>query len=192
MRPPLSGVIAAGLQGALLLARGRPEGMAGFETTPAGALRSFWAAALCLPAFLALKLLAWGIGGAPSQGVLKPLVAELISYVCAWVGFALASQPVAQAAGRMALWPRFIAAWNWGNVVQYLVLLAMTVPSLLGVPPMVAHGLGLAGFGYALWLEWFIARAALQVGGGVAFAFVVIDLAIGIFLGGFTARLTGG
>ena len=43
-------------------------------------------------------------------------------------------------------------------MVQYLVLLALTVPAALGLPPLLAHALGLAGLGYALWLEWFVAK----------------------------------
>ncbi|WP_052214419.1 hypothetical protein [Belnapia sp. F-4-1] len=185
-------MIEAGLRGALLLARGRVDGLLLMEGSPAGAGRSFWAAAICLPAFLALRFLAWSGDGGPELGLLRGLVAELIGYACAWVGFALLSLPLAEAAGRRAEWPRFVAAWNWTNVVQYLVMLALTVPAELGLPPLLAHGLGLAGVGYALWLEWFAARSALRIPGGMAAAFVVLDLALGLAVGGVVGRLSGG
>lgn len=185
-------MIEAGLRGALLLARGRPDGLLLIEDTPAGAWRSFAAAAICLPGFFALRFLAWSDGGGPELGLLRGLLAELIGYACAWTGFALLALPLAEAAGRRTEWPRFVAAWNWSNVVQYLVMLALTLPGELGLPPLLAHGLGLAGIGYALWLEWFVARSALRITGGKATAFVVLDLALGLAIGGIVGRLSGG
>ena len=46
--------VVSGLQGALLLARGRSDGVRYVEDDIAGAARSFWAAAICLPAFVCL------------------------------------------------------------------------------------------------------------------------------------------
>lgn len=160
------------------------------EATPAGAWRSFAAAGLCLPAFFALRFLAWAPGGAPDGGLLVGLTAEFIGYVCGWAGFALATLPLAEATGRRAAWPRFIAAWNWANVVQYLVLLLMSVPGLLGLPGLLAHGLGLAALGYALWLEWFVTTRALNISGPRAAVFVVLDMMLGIFIGGLVGRLS--
>ena len=120
------------------------------------------------------------------------MAAELIGYAVAWAGFALASLPLAEMQGRRADWPRFIAAWNWANVVQYLVLIALTVPAAFGLPDAIAQGLGLAALGYALWLEWFVAKSALRLAGGAAAVFVRAGPAAGIFIGGFVGRLLGG
>ncbi len=160
--------------------------------SPAAVARSFWAAALCLPGFLALKLLAWSGDALPEGGFGRAMTAELIGYAVAWAGFALASLPLAEMQGRRADWPRFIAAWNWANVVQYVVLIALTAPAALGLPDAIAQGLGLAALGYALWLEWFVTRVALRLPGGAAVIFVVLDLLLGIFIGGFVARLSAG
>ena len=56
----------------------------------------------------------------------------------------------------------------------------------------IAQGLGLAALGYALWLEWFVAKSALRLAGGAAVAFVLLDLLLGIFIGGLVGRLSGG
>jgi hypothetical protein len=184
-------VIEAGLRGAFMLARGRPEGLMLIEDTPAGALRSFWAAAICLPAFLALRLNAWSGSGGPTGPLGTALVVELIGYVVAWAGFALISRPLAEAAGRQAKWPHFLAAWNWANAVQYLVLIGLTVPGRL-LPEPFGSGLGLAALGYALWLEWFITRSALGVSGQRAVGFVALDLAVGLMVNVMVARLGGG
>lgn len=183
-------IVVAGLAGALLLARGRPEGVALVETTPDGAWRSFAAALICLPALLAIRFLAWASFGAPEGGVPRALIAETTAYAIAWVGFALLSLPLAQGWGRAGAWPRFIAAWNWTNIVQYALMLALTLPAALGLPAPIVQVLTLVGIAYALWLEWFVARHALGVDGGKAAALVGLDLALGLFLAGMIRTLS--
>jgi hypothetical protein len=162
------------------------------EDTTEGARRSFVAALICLPAFLALRLFAWASAGMPEGGFLRGVAAELIGYTIAWAAFALASLPIATAWGRGAAWPRFITAWNWTNVVQYLVLMAVMLPGLLGLPGMLAGLLSLAGLAYAVWLEWFVTRHALGVDGLRAGVLVGVDLMLGLFLGGLIRTLSGG
>jgi hypothetical protein len=185
-------VIEAGLRGAFMLARGRPEGLMLIEETPAGAARSFWAALIALPAFLAVLTLRWAEIGAPAVGAPVGLAAELVGYACSWVGFALASESLARVAGRQQFWPHFLAGWNWANVVVALVLLALTLPAAFGLPETLADGLALAALGYALWLEWFVAKSALHLGPARAAIFVMLDVMLGIFIGGFVGRVTGG
>jgi hypothetical protein len=72
-----------------------------------------------------------------------------------------------------------------------VVLAVFSLPALLGLSGLVADALGLAAVGYALWLQWFTARAALGVSGLRAAAFVVLDLAIALFLSGLVLRLAG-
>jgi len=184
--------VTAGLVGAALLARGDKRGLALMESTPEGAWRSFMAAVICLPAFLALRFFTWA--DAPgTEGLFgRPLLAELIGFVLAWTVFALASRPIVQSWGKLAAWPRFITAWNWSNVVQYAVLLLLTVPGALGLPNAVGQVLLLVGLGYALWIEWFVVRSALEVTGRRAAALVAFDFALGLFLSGLVQRLSVG
>jgi hypothetical protein len=150
-----------------------------------------------VPAFLALRLFSWGEAGgegpAGGGGTARALAAELIGFAVAWAGFALASLAVADAAGRRARWPRFIAAWNYTNVVQYLALVAGTMlPAALGLPAWVVQVTGLAALGYALWLEWYVVRLALAMAPLPAAGLVALDLVLGLFVGGLTIRLSGG
>ena len=137
------------LHGAFLLARGRPDGLLLIAAPPeaemAVASRSFWAMAVCLPAFLCLHFLDWAGDGLPPEPV-AGLALDLLGYVIGWVGFALLSHRLAGTLGRATLWPRFIAAWNWCNVVQYTLLLSAGLVSLLGFA-RVAGADGLAGGG---------------------------------------------
>ncbi|MBY0337541.1 MAG: hypothetical protein K2X11_13055 [Acetobacteraceae bacterium] len=187
-RPP---DLAAGLAAALLFARGRPEGTQLLANDAPTALHSFRAAWLCLPIFVSLRLLTWSLQGPPSGGVALALVAEGLGFAISWMGFALLSKPLAEQARRGEQWFRFIAAWNWANVIQYVVLLSLMLPSAFGVPPWLANGLGLAALGYAVWLEWFVTRAALGVAGPTAVMFVLLDLALGLFIGGAASRIAG-
>lgn len=184
--------IANGIAAALLFARGKAVGMALIAPGMEGARHSFLAAAVCLPVLLALRIFAWSAQGAPPNGVVVSLAGELVGYTLGWVAFALASRVLAQQANRGGDWPRFIAAWNWSNLVQYALLIVLLVPSLLGLPGWVGNALGLAAVGYAIWLEWFVTRVALNLPGLTAAMFVILDLALGLFIGGVTARISGG
>ncbi|MBU8537446.1 hypothetical protein [Falsiroseomonas tokyonensis] len=165
--------------------------MALMESSPAGALRSFVAAAICLPAFLGLRLFSWSaLGG--EDGLLRPLAAELTGYVYGWVLFALVCLPVIAGWGRAALWPRFLVAWNWISVVQYLAQILLALLLLAGLPTLLGQGLTLAVVGYSLWLEWFMARAALGISGGRAVGLVALDVALGLFIASFVQRLSLG
>ncbi|MBR0651156.1 hypothetical protein GXW78_15900 [Roseomonas terrae] len=148
---------------------------------------SFIAAALCLPIFLLLRA---GAGSAADPG--RALAADLIAFVCSWAGFALASIPIAEAMGRRALWPRFIAAWNWVNLVQYSVMALLSLPDLLGLTGIIAGAMALSGLGYALWLQWFTTRVALGLPGPKAVAFVALDLGLSVFLSGLAATMAAG
>ena len=183
---------ADGVAAALLLARGRVAALGLLPNTEAVAWHSFRAAIICLPAFIAVRLVAFGDRAAPPNGLLVAMAGEVAGYVIAWVGFALLSRVLAGQAQRAEAWPRFIAAWNWSSAVQYVLLILLSVPPLLGVPAWLSNGLGLAAFGYLVWLEWFVAKHALGVAGATAAMFVLLDFAMGLFIGGVTARIAGG
>jgi hypothetical protein len=181
-------VIEAGLRGVLMLARGQAHGAMLIEDTPEGAARSFWSAAICLPGFLALVMLDWA-EDPPAAGVAYALLVQIIAHAAGWAGFAVASQALAQAAGRGAEWPHFIAAWNWANVVQYLLLLAVSLPPLLGLPQPLASALAVATLGYQLWLVWFLAKTTLR-SRGLAIAVLGLDLVVGVVVAVLVASLS--
>lgn len=167
------------------------DGIDAFDSTMEEARISFLSALFCLPVFLLLRVgfPAPGLAGADPA---RALAGDLIAYVCSWAGFALASIPLADAMGRRALWPRFIAAWNWVNLVQYVALAVLTMPAMLGMPRFIADTAGLLGLGYAIWLQWFATRMALGISGLRAAAFVAMDVGIAVFLSGLVARLAAG
>jgi hypothetical protein len=173
--------VANGLQGALMLARGRADGLRYVEADMAGAARSFWAIAICLPAFVCLRLLAWTEQGVPPH-LAHSFALDLISYVLGWCAFAVVSYSLVNRMGLGPRWPRAIALWNWCNVVQYLLLVVFSIPGLLGASELLQELAQLVGLGWALWLEWFAFRLTLGVGVITAAGLVTLDLAIGVLL----------
>jgi hypothetical protein len=183
MRP-----VAVGLQAALMLARGRAEGLSMLGSPPdqvAVARRSFWAVAVCLPAFVCLHLLDQKASGAAASSA-RAFAADLCGFVIGWLAFALASHRVANVLGRGEHWLRFITLWNWCNVVQYVMLVVAALPGLLGLPEVVSQTAWLVALGWALWLEWFMTGLALSVPAPMAAALVVLDVGIGLFVASVT------
>ena len=166
-----------------MLARGKPAGMYFFDGSPTETMRSFWAGAICWPMFFALGLIT-GVNEGPGEWLV-----EAVGFVVGWVGFALASQMMAKLAGREAAWPKFIAAWNWSNIPQYAALVLLSAPGVL-LPNGFGQVLALVAVGYALWLGWFVTKNALGIPGASAVMFVLLDVAIGLFVQGIVGRLT--
>ena len=188
IEPPQSGPaglgdrIRRGIGGAVLLARGRPEGLGRIAADPDAAPISFWAAAICLPAMLVLRLSAAppSDAGLSAHGILSPA----LLYAVGWAGYALLSRQIATAMGRQSRWPLFIAAWNWCNLVQYALFFAASLPGWAGAPVWLGQALGIFALCWAMWLQWFATRLALDVGPWRAMMLVVVDVLVGIFLTG--------
>ena len=170
--------VSQGMYGAWRLARLDPAAMALFEPGVAGAKRSFWAAAICYPAFL--LLIAWRVDPAQwaSAGAWRILTVESIGYVVGWTAFPLVILYFCRWLERDEQCLDFITAYNWSQVLQTV----LTVTGLLALrllPPAVAGLLYIAILMAQLGYEWFIARTALEAGGVAAAVVVLIDLVLG-------------
>ena len=172
---------ALGLRGALRLAGGNADGLSLLPTQPEAVWRSCAAALICWPAYMALRLMTYA-ESATEVGLGMLVLTETCAFVAAWFGFALASAPIAEALGAGALWPRFLAAWNWTNVVQYLFVLAGEVPGWLGLPRPVAVFAAVVAMVAAIGVEWQAARLALGVRGGQAAMVVAADIALSLLV----------
>lgn len=177
----LVALVGNGISGAVMLATGQPAGLARVQGDTEGAIRSFWAAALALPMLLCLRLIDWTAGGIPASPA-QDLLRNLLVFAVGWSGFAVLSHYLARHLGKSERWPGYIAVWNWCNVVQYALLLAAAMPTLLHAPAPVGETAELVAIGWALWLEWFATRLALNVTGFIAAALVGADLLLGLLL----------
>ncbi len=176
---------ASGMHAAVLLARGRAEGLLLLNRRPDDAMalaaRSFWAMALAIPGFVALHLIDWAASGDGAWNG-RDFAADLLGYIIGWLAFALISHRIATVIGRAALWPRFITAWNWCNVLQYFMLVVGSLPALLGLPDWLVQTCWLVATGWALWLEYFTTRVALALPRGAAIGMVLVDVVLGVAL----------
>jgi hypothetical protein len=178
-RPSLRADAAlAGLRAALLLAGGRVEGLRAIPADLAGAARSFLAAAVALPLFLLLLATTARQGGVALSPTM--LVLQVLGYAIAWAGYAVLSHRLVGALGKAGRWPRFIALWNWVNVVQYLMLLGGSLPALAGAPRGLTLAAALGAQAWALWLEWYATRLTLDVPGLIAAAVMAPDVLLGL------------
>ena len=170
--------VAAGLTGALRLARMDAGGLALLDATPAGALRSFRVALLVLPLQAVMRLLLlWP--DLDRQPLADVLTAELLIYVLVWTAFPVAMIEITRALGREALYPLYVSANNWANLVASLVYFPAVLLVAAGLMPQELIGLiNIAAIIYA----WFIFRSSLQVSGIAAAALVLADLSLFILI----------
>lgn len=177
----------AGLQGAWLLARGQPIGLAALAPAPgeerSDAAGSFWALALCLPPFAAMRAIDWIAGGVPADAWID-LLRGMLGLVLGWLGFLLLMERVCRRMGFAARWPRFVLVWNWCSLLQGLMALGASLPAAMGAPDLLVQTLSLAVGGWSLWLAWFATRLTLGVSGGMAAAMVLLDIAVELFASG--------
>ena len=186
-----AGVVSSGLQAALLLARGRADGLGLVGEDRGAALRSFWAMGFCVPAVIALRVMVW-LGGKLPADAAHVMARDLMVYAVATLGFAVVSFQLMPMLGKQKQWPRFIAAWNWCNVIENTLVVLGAVPGLLGAPPIVDEAAQLITMGWALWIEWYAIRVSLSVSPLVAAWLLVVDETVGLVVASIGAGLGGG
>jgi hypothetical protein len=173
--------VTLGLFAALRLALGRADGVVLVPGDRRTIVRSFWSIALCLPSVIGRLLMSWVDTGVPADAA-HLAAREVIVFVLGWLVFVEVTHRLAPVIGRAERWGRFIAVWNWCNVVEGLLVIAGGVPGMLGAPAIVDQACELVMIGWALWLEWYATRLAFGVSGVTATCLVLLDQSIGIML----------
>jgi hypothetical protein len=173
--------VTLGLFAALRLARGRADGVVLVPGDRKTIIRSFWSIALCLPSVIGRLLISWADTGIPA-GAAHLAAREVIVFVLGWLVFVEVTHRLAPMIGRAERWGRFIAVWNWCNVVEGVFVIVGGVPGVLGAPAIVDQACELIMIGWALWLEWYATRLAFGVGRMTAAWLVLLDQSIGIML----------
>ncbi|MCB8880267.1 hypothetical protein ACELLULO517_08490 [Acidisoma cellulosilytica] len=168
--------IALSARGIAMLTFGRPEGARSFTNDLSATRRSFITALFAFPIFVLFHYMDWLAGTGPLEST-HALILDLLSYPISWAGYALIAVPLLRMLGLEAMWPRFIAAWNWSNLAQYVLLMLTSVPLLLHAPSILSETAALVGYGWALWLEWWTARLVLGLSPSGAALLVLVDVA---------------
>jgi hypothetical protein len=173
--------VTLGLFAALRLARGRADGVVLVPGDRKTIVHSFWSIALSLPSVIIRLLMSWADTGIPADAV-HLAAREVIVFVLGWLVFVEVTHRLAPVIGRAERWGRFIAVWNWCNVVEGVFVIVGGIPGTLGAPAVVDQACELIMIGWALWLEWYATRLVFGVGRGSAAALVLLDQSIGIML----------
>jgi hypothetical protein len=167
-------IVACG-RGIVMLTIGQAAGIRAFTNDMAATQRSFVTAIFSLPIFILFHVLDWVAGVSPVDPP-HLMVIDLLTFPISWAGYALISIPLVRMLGAEQQWPRYIAAWNWSNLAQYVLLFITSLPVVLHVPAIATETCALVGYGWALWLEWFVTRLVLNLSPTAAALLVAVDV----------------
>jgi hypothetical protein len=182
--------VSSGLYGAWRLARLDTRAMIWFDRSPEGTARSFWAATICFPGFIALLALRVPARDWIDFGVGHVLLVESIGYVVGWTAYPLAALSFCRLIRRAEGGFDFVTAYNWSQILETaLFILVAAVAALHVIPDDDANILSAMALIVVLLYEWFIARIASGAGGLAATVLVLIDLVFGAGLSRITQGL---
>lgn len=173
--------VIVSLYGAWRLIRLDASALAMFDASPAGARRSFLAAALVAPIFvLVMALLP---PEAAAAGGYRWIAAETIAYATSWVAYPVIAEWLTWQLGCREKFEGYLCAYNWSMVLQNAVLLPLVVLTSLEVlPPEVQQLLWVAAIALIMAFLWFVARSALGVSAMTAAGLVVLDQLLSVVI----------
>lgn len=182
-----TGELAASVYGAYRLARFDPKGLMFFDASPAGARRSFYAAAIVAP-FYALMLAV----GAPERAgnTLQFSIVEGVAYVLSWVAYPITVEWLTHRLGCRERFEGYLAAYNWSVVLQNAAVFPVAMLTGLGLlPQQLGQVLWFGIFLMILAYLAFIARTGLEVVPGTAAGLVVLDVLLSALIDGIAGSL---
>jgi hypothetical protein len=172
--------IAYRVFGAWLLARLDAGGAQYFDESPQAALRSFFAALLVAPAFLATLLLTRE--DAPPVDAPVVVLVTVLCYSLLWTAYPLIAYRVCQTIDREQAFFRYLAATNWASIIAYHFQLLVVILMVGLLPEILMPLVGLALRACLLAYAWFIARSCLKISGMAAAGFVVLEFIVAMFI----------
>ncbi len=185
--------IAYGLFAAWRLAHFDRTGMRYVDGTIDGFWKSFFAAAIALPGYAALRAVAIVANpeSLPTAPWPRTIAVFAIAYAIAWLSFPVVMTVVADILDRRDRFLSLIVAYNWSAVVQIAVLLPVAVLVATGGGGL-SVGLYLAVMAAIMVYLWFIVRTALDVPGVTAAALVGLDFVINLLINGISDVMVSG
>lgn len=154
--PPRRGTLPPILKGVVMIARGRAAGLNCFRDTPQAFLLSL------LPG---LGIMAGTVMEGFAEGTPLTAIEEIPGTLCVLLAPAVLSYELARFWGREAFWNRYIVAFNWCQwLLPAIAVVLITLLTLARINDAGALRVMLVGLaGYALWLNWFLARHGLAL-----------------------------
>jgi hypothetical protein len=144
-----------------------------FDATPAGALKSFWCAAIVLPGYAVIVFVVHPLGIVDIDWFRFVLV-EAVAYAVKWCAWPLLMFYVAQALDRSDRYLLYLNAYNWSAGPQIAVWLLVLIVVFSGVFSRdVAVIINIAAMIVLLLYHLFIIRMALKLTFFVALGLVI-------------------
>jgi hypothetical protein len=170
----------AGLFGAWRLACRNPDGLRYMDTSRDGALRSFWAAALALPAAIPLTLLRLSYFP-PRADAMEVIAIEIAAYAIGWTAFPVVAHAAAGIAERSHRYTMLVTADNWVSLLQIFVLLVAAPVTLGGFVPAPFDSLLEIALRVALTAYLaFTIRVALDLSWAAAIGLALVEFMLGL------------
>jgi hypothetical protein len=179
---PSSTEVVQALYGTWRFARLDRSAMRFFDLSHSGVWRSFWAAALCYPLYIALLLLRLDADTIAQSGLLHILIVQTIAFVAGWAAFPLIVLGFCRWIGHEEQGFDFIVVYNWSQVLQAVVSLLAAVVVMPLLPEDLGQDVSLMTDAALIAYEWFIALIAIGAGGWIAAAAVLIDVMLSALL----------
>jgi hypothetical protein len=181
--------VAFGTYGAWRLALFDRNGLVHFENTAEACLRSFHVAAIAAPLYAVLEWIRLADMELAS-GPFRIALVEAIAYVIDWTAFPLVLWSIAQFLDRSDRYFRYIAAYNWSQLLQIgLMVVIALVASLGGFSRQATSAASLFATLAILVYQWFIAKTALELRGPAAVGIVLINVVISLILHSIMLRM---
>ncbi len=181
--PPLREVVYS-LYGAYRLALMDAQGMVFFNRTVDGCIRSFWAAAIVIPAYIVLVLMRVE-GDSANISLVHFMTVEIIAYAISWTAYPLIMDDLARMLECSDRYPAFLVAYNWSSPLQMLVYLPAMALSESGLlVPALGDTVATMATIMVLLYQWFVTQTALKVSGFTAAGLVILDLVLSVFITG--------
>ncbi|MEE2745920.1 MAG: hypothetical protein VX617_03445 [Pseudomonadota bacterium] len=177
------------LYGAYRLAWADRSGMAYFNVSLNGFWKSFFAAILVAPLFLALIIIRFR---AESSGIsaFRFIAVEFIAYIIGWTLFPLIMYSLASNLNRVNEYFAFIIAYNWASVIQNGVYVPFAILTQVGLFTGPNAGMiNLIILVLVVLYTWFIACTALRISGVMAGGIVLLDVGLWIILSFFAETM---
>ncbi len=186
------------LHGAWRLARLDTRGLADFDGTSKGGLRSLWAMALVLPLNVAIIAID-DLGSAPDSASSGGAALQIAGAMIVWPLLLVVIYALARWYGRAERYWLFVATYNWTQIplalaVLFLVGMLTAVGGLIDLStlPMASGGLALIGWTVVLLsaaikvglyaYEWYVAWVSLDAGVALPIIVVLLDIVSGVAL----------
>lgn len=184
-----AGEVSRSIFGAWRLARFDAGGLTFFDNNVEAFWRSFWAAAIVLPAY-AILLTLRNSGATIGVGTGTAFFVHSIAYVIGWMAFPFVMFYVAQMFNRGQWYCRFIVAYNWSVVLQITLMLIVSLIAASGVvSPAIGGTATVIAVIFILAYQGFIAHVALQATLPGAAGIVFMDFCLSLMLDGWSAKL---